>query len=235
MLQMNTEHIIESPTANFKQGQYEDGADGQFEDAPEEFGAVFANPDVKNHHNVANALIRANPTDGIEEIIAHEARLSKNNDALENSMCGTSDHQPLSPRKDNKAKRIHQDETFAKNDHSSGGFYDSEIREQDVLFGRGSRTNSHDGNIFFRSLVSSARLRYAATERRYKSSIAIMIVFDVKRRNGRFLKKDEKTGRWVEVCDKKARLKTSQALREGLAHKTRQALQLSNENAQSPG
>jgi len=224
MLQMNNEPIIGPPNANFKQSQREDGADGQFEDAPEEFGAVFVNPDVKNHHNVPNALIRANPTDGIEEITAHKTPPSRNNETLEKSICGTSDHKKGSPRKDNMATRIHQDETFAKNDHSSGGFYDSEIREQDVLFGRGSRTNSHDGNIFFRSLVSSARLRYAATERRYKSSIAIMIVFDVKRRNGRFLKKDEKTGRWVEVCDKKARIKTSHALREGLARKTSQAL-----------
>ncbi len=31
---------------------------------------------------------------------------------------------------------------------------------------------------------------------------------------GRFLKKDEKTGKWIDVGDKKAAEKTSQALRE---------------------
>jgi hypothetical protein len=49
-----------------------------------------------------------------------------------------------------------------------------------------------------------------------KPSVARVIVRAIRNGDppGRFLKKDEKTGKWVDVGDKKAAEKTSQALRE---------------------
>jgi hypothetical protein len=55
-----------------------------------------------------------------------------------------------------------------------------------------------------------------------KAVIARRIVDSIKQNGGRFLKRVETSEMWVEVSDKKATEKTSQALREGLdvRHKT---------------
>ena len=47
-----------------------------------------------------------------------------------------------------------------------------------------------------------------------KPAISRAIVRSVREKNGRFLKKDEKTGLWFEIGDDAAREKTSQALRQ---------------------
>jgi hypothetical protein len=52
--------------------------------------------------------------------------------------------------------------------------------------------------------------------RKEKPLLARTIVLVIRKRGGRFLKKDEETGELYEVGDNKAEAKTSQALREGL-------------------
>jgi hypothetical protein len=52
-----------------------------------------------------------------------------------------------------------------------------------------------------------------------KSIIAKSIVANIRERNGRFLKND--AGSWVDVGDRRATEKTSQALREGLSGRMR--------------
>ena len=69
------------------------------------------------------------------------------------------------------------------------------LSANDVLCGRGSGPNDHEGNIRFRQLVLSRKAEYLSTNaRQTKSRIAQEIVYHVKFRvnpQGRFLKKLE--------------------------------------------
>jgi len=95
----------------------------------------------------------------------------------------------------------------------------SPISINDVLCGRGGLTNHHPGNIFFRKLVRHNQESYLLATKRDKAGVAKGIVDKIRSLNppGRFLKKARDisaNGVWVEIGDRKAREKTSQALRE---------------------
>lgn len=101
-----------------------------------------------------------------------------------------------------------------------GQFPDSWVKEptvNDVLCGRGGNINSHPGNERFRTLVEKRKRIYlTARFKREKRLIASSIVSDIRALDppGRFLTRDNKTGKWKDIGDEKARDKTSQALRE---------------------
>jgi hypothetical protein len=88
--------------------------------------------------------------------------------------------------------------------------------DNDVMYGRGGGTNHHPGNKRYRKLVEDRKLDYVNSKRLDKPLVALDIirVWRAQEPPGRFLKLDEKTGLWTDVGDKKAREKTSQALRE---------------------
>ena len=89
--------------------------------------------------------------------------------------------------------------------------------QHDVLCGRGGATNNHVGNKIYRTIVCDHQSQYLHAKKRDKAGIARIIVGIIRSRGGRFLKKlNDGTERWVDVGDKKATEKTSQALREGL-------------------
>lgn len=99
------------------------------------------------------------------------------------------------------------------------------VNEKDVLFGRGGATNNHMGNRKFRSLISKHQEEYLLVKKTDKKSIAISIVNEIHEQGGRFLKRVDDgsasdnaidTQQWVEVTEKRACEKASQALREGL-------------------
>ena len=92
----------------------------------------------------------------------------------------------------------------------------AEVNGYDVLCGRGGGTNSQVGNRRFRKLVQEFQPTYLLARRKEKPLLARTIVLIIRKRGGRFLKKDEETGELFEVGDSKAEAKTSQALREGL-------------------
>lgn len=101
------------------------------------------------------------------------------------------------------------------------------VSHNDVLCGRGGLTNHHPGNVFFRRLVRLKQEAYLLASKREKAGVAKEIVELIRNLAppGRFLKKDPKNpGVWVEIGDRKAREKTSQALREG-APELREELQ----------
>mmetsp|Transcript_13533 Transcript_13533/g.23028 ORF Transcript_13533/g.23028 Transcript_13533/m.23028 type:complete len:409 (-) Transcript_13533:781-2007(-) len=103
----------------------------------------------------------------------------------------------------------------------------SQISQNDVLCGRGGLTNHHTGNVFFRRLVRIKQEAYLLATKREKAGVAKEIVDVIRHLSppGRFLKKDpQNPGVWVEIGDRKAREKTSQALREG-APELREELQ----------
>ena len=82
--------------------------------------------------------------------------------------------------------------------------------------GRGGATNNHIGNKRFRTIVAGYQREYLVARKKDKALIAGKIVSIVKENGGRFLKRSTESNVWVEVTDKKATEKTSQALREGL-------------------
>lgn len=141
----------------------------------------------------------------------YSRQIPSSNSTLDDSICSTSSTQNTS------------EESF--------------VSINDVLCGRGGLTNHHSGNIFFRKLVRRHQETYLLASKRDKASVARQIVDTIRSLNppGRFLKKtkqgtksgykkgsdhndyipgDSSTGVWVEIGDKKAREKTSQALRE---------------------
>jgi hypothetical protein len=77
-------------------------------------------------------------------------------------------------------------------------------------------TNHHPGNKRYRKMVEDRKLEYVNSKRLDKPLVALEIIriWRAQLPPGRFLKLDEKTGLWHDVGDKKAREKTSQALRE---------------------
>lgn len=104
--------------------------------------------------------------------------------------------------------------------------YVMELRPQDVLFGRGSGPNDHEGNIRFRRLVAERKSEYMATSHRLtKATIAKEIVDQVFAANGRFMKKlepselkelglPEASDVWEIVGDDTVMEKAKQALRQ---------------------
>jgi hypothetical protein len=105
----------------------------------------------------------------------------------------------------------------------------NQISHNDVLCGRGGLTNHHPGNVFFRRLVRMKQEAYLMASKREKAGVAKEIVDIIRKLSppGRFLKKDpQNPGAWIDIGDRKAREKTSQALREG-APELREELQSS--------
>lgn len=86
--------------------------------------------------------------------------------------------------------------------------------DNDVLSGRGGGTNVHPGNRNFRDLINHHRRAYLKARKNDKPAISRAIVRSIRKTNGKFLKKDDKSGLWFEIGDDAAREKTSQALRQ---------------------
>lgn len=96
------------------------------------------------------------------------------------------------------------------------------VTDGDVLLGRGGATNNHVGNRNFRNIVAEHQQEYLEAKKTEKAMISKRIVRTVRQQGGRFLRRDEKSNRWIDVGDKKSIEKTSQALREGLDVRARQ-------------
>mmetsp|Transcript_46190 Transcript_46190/g.70647 ORF Transcript_46190/g.70647 Transcript_46190/m.70647 type:complete len:875 (-) Transcript_46190:72-2696(-) len=96
------------------------------------------------------------------------------------------------------------------------------VTDYDILCGRGGLTNHHQGNKRFRDIVALHRPDYVRAPKIQKPSVARVIVRAIRNGDppGRFLKKDDKTGKWIDIGDKKAAEKTSQALREKTSEST---------------
>lgn len=79
-----------------------------------------------------------------------------------------------------------------------------------------NRTNHHPGNKRYRKIVEGRKVDYVNSKRLDKPLVALQIIraWRSQKPPGRFLKLDEKTSLWHDVGNKKAREKTSQALRE---------------------
>jgi hypothetical protein len=87
-----------------------------------------------------------------------------------------------------------------------------EIKQNDVLFGRGKTVVEHVGNLRFRNIVRMAMDKYENANRMEKTHITEKIVGTIKETDGRFLKRDD-GGEWEEVDHETARKKVAHAFR----------------------
>ena len=99
-----------------------------------------------------------------------------------------------------------------------GAIANEEITNNDVLLGRGSALDNHNGNKQLRSIVRQSTITICnkTHTKNEKTFEAAKVVATVRTLNppGRFLLKNEATGFWEEVGDLKARKKVSQAFRD---------------------
>ena len=89
--------------------------------------------------------------------------------------------------------------------------------ENDVMAGRGARTNLHPGNIpYWRSILAHRETYRESRTDEEKHTVAIGIVDSIKRRNARFLQKEKKDHweGWFVLPDKIVIFKVKQALRD---------------------
>jgi hypothetical protein len=85
------------------------------------------------------------------------------------------------------------------------------------------KTNHHPGNIKWRLIVEEKKDEYMACTRAGKPIFAMEVVRTWRGLSppGRFLRKEEKTGLWIDIGDDDARNKCSQLLREKNVSKLR--------------
>eukprot|EP00815_Leptocylindrus_aporus_P009771 CAMPEP_0116065402 /NCGR_PEP_ID=MMETSP0322-20121206/9742_1 /TAXON_ID=163516 /ORGANISM="Leptocylindrus danicus var. apora, Strain B651" /LENGTH=347 /DNA_ID=CAMNT_0003551711 /DNA_START=119 /DNA_END=1159 /DNA_ORIENTATION=+ len=91
----------------------------------------------------------------------------------------------------------------------------TDVGPNDVLCGRGGKINNHPGNRAFRDLIKEHQDSYLQSKKKLKPNVAASIVWIIRERKGRFLKKDFATGAFYQISDEKALEKAQQALREG--------------------
>ena len=82
----------------------------------------------------------------------------------------------------------------------------------DVLSGRGGRTNLHPGNRYYRELILSNCSAYVKATKMMKPEIAHQIEKKIRERGGRFLRRGS-DGMYCDIGESTAKEKTSQALR----------------------
>jgi len=85
--------------------------------------------------------------------------------------------------------------------------------ENDVLMGRGGKSNHHPGNMQYRAEIERVQEQYKKTDDKdEKTSMSEKLVQHVQSYGGNFLEKDDQG--WYVIDDIVARRKVSQALRE---------------------
>jgi hypothetical protein len=90
-----------------------------------------------------------------------------------------------------------------------------DVKDNDILCGRGGKSNHHPGNKKYRLVVSRMKMNYRRMgSKMLKTDLSRAIVEHVYGYGGRFLKYDKDTSRYAVLSSAEARKKTSQALRE---------------------
>ena len=89
-----------------------------------------------------------------------------------------------------------------------------QLREYDVVMGRGGKSNNHRGNILYRSYVRDMTPIHDLSTKQEKTKITWQIVQQVYDLGGRFIEEDKSTGLWHVIDAAQARRKTSQKFRD---------------------
>lgn len=111
------------------------------------------------------------------------------------------------PKKKKKRKRAPRKKIIPQNKQYL------EFTENDVLMGRGGKSNHHPGNMRYRQEIERLQESYKKTDDKdEKTKISEQLVAHVQSYGGNFLEKDDHG--WYIINDVVARRKVSQALRE---------------------
>jgi len=110
----------------------------------------------------------------------------------------------------------HQNEVVTTLRNHNAHEYINEVRDNDVLCGRGGQSNHHPGNKRFREVISEMKVTYQNADRKLKkTNLTHTIVNYVHSYGGRFIKRDLLgTKSFFLLTKTEARRKTSQALRD---------------------
>jgi hypothetical protein len=88
-------------------------------------------------------------------------------------------------------------------------------RDTDILMGRGGNATYHPGNKRYLVAMKKRLVQYHNSVRSDKIKISQQVVDEVHAWGGRFLKRVKESSEYVEVSNKIARTRVSQALRDG--------------------
>jgi len=87
-------------------------------------------------------------------------------------------------------------------------------REHDVLLGKSREALSHPGNGWYRILIQEHREKYQTAKRNVDKALIVQMILDeVARAQGRFLRLNEEKQRWEIITTKEAYDKVAHALR----------------------
>lgn len=86
--------------------------------------------------------------------------------------------------------------------------------KQDILLGRGGKSNNWEGNEKYREAIEKLKPVYRRSAKHEKTIIAQQLIDALNEDGCRFIKYDEDTGKWYIVPAVVARRKAGQALRE---------------------
>ncbi|KAK1742758.1 hypothetical protein QTG54_006355 [Skeletonema marinoi] len=114
--------------------------------------------------------------------------------------------------------------TSVSSDDEMEGRVVSYLNDYDVLNGRGNDINNLAGNISFQRLIAGNKDRYKECKESEKKNISKDIVDAVRGNGGRFLKYDKSNKIYVDIGNKEARAKTSQAFRDALRKEKKESV-----------
>lgn len=113
-------------------------------------------------------------------------------------------------------------------DEDGNSRYIWDLRDTDIVCGRGAPTSFHQGNQLFRDLVTEYQTVYLCSKRSDKPRIAMELLDMISHRGGRFVRRVKVPHRgrfgWEEIDEKRAYEKVCQALREGAPELRRKML-----------
>jgi len=181
--------------------------------------------------NLSN-ISRAGAKRAVAEILHHQMGSPSSRDSPSGEMPSSKKARVHDAHADSEEESLNDNENDGNKKFPEGQVGLDNYLDTDILCGRGGGTNSHPGNKLFRHQINVHRRAYLKARKNDKPAISRSIVQYMRERKGRFLKKDEKTGKWFEIGDDNAREKTSQALRQR-APQFRQILS-SNEDSVIP-
>jgi hypothetical protein len=124
---------------------------------------------------------------------------------------------------DNASIVSHENLDNSSNDvseKSTSPIYVDKIGANDILCGRGGRSNHHIGNKRYRLVVARMKYMYQqCAAKTMKTDLSRAIVKHCSSYGAQFVKLDESNGKFYVLSNAEARKKTSQALRESKALK----------------
>ncbi|KAL3938751.1 MAG: hypothetical protein SGBAC_006401 [Bacillariaceae sp.] len=109
-------------------------------------------------------------------------------------------------------QRRKQKENFMKTSSIQKGAVDVPFKF-DVILGKGMPVQEHQGNKNLHELIALKYTEYDSAQRKRKTEIAEEVVQQIKKTSGRFLKRDDDSGMWVDVPSREAQDKVCHGFR----------------------